>query len=284
MSDIFSDDYRDLNAPQNFINRSAKERRLAAIYFLKVGAVEAFHERIDLVRRVEPDFIPDLHQADLSNSSLWKANLAKANLKWAQLEWSDLKNANLSGADLTGANLMGADLRHANLTNANLTDADLRGADLNGAFMGNVNLTNAQQGDIPKALQSQNPHYRKPSPPRKPASASSSRDDGSHLIVNSAEGLGVTYTAPKRDYSAMGGAVKNDVDPNEEAKKLEDERIQAKKDQKKVDQKKWMKKKKDEKRFGDKKKQDNKVFDRKKKEQEKFLARKAKEDKNKGKK
>jgi hypothetical protein len=65
MSYVFSDedfdkvlyqdtrDVRDLNAPENFINRSPKERAQAALYFLRAGAVEPFRQRMVLIRQAE---------------------------------------------------------------------------------------------------------------------------------------------------------------------------------------------------------------------------------------
>ena len=94
-------------------------------------------------RRENPDIVPDLSGADLSETNLSKANLIRANLSGA-----DLSETNLSQADLMGTNLSVADLRRVSLGGAYLIGvilrkADLRGADLRGAHLSWVNLSGA---------------------------------------------------------------------------------------------------------------------------------------------
>lgn len=68
-------------------------------------------------RADNPDIIPDLSRANLSDTNLSGA---------------DLSGANLDGAYLRGANLSGADLHHAGLSGTNLDGVLLRGANLTG--------------------------------------------------------------------------------------------------------------------------------------------------------
>ncbi|MDJ0712704.1 MAG: pentapeptide repeat-containing protein [Prochloraceae cyanobacterium] len=82
-------------------------------------------------RKKYRNIIPDLSEADLSNSEIWKAdltgvNLTKARLRYTDLNNSDLSNAELWQADLTGAYLWKASLQDAYLSSANLTKANLR--------------------------------------------------------------------------------------------------------------------------------------------------------------
>ncbi|MGB4107309.1 MAG: pentapeptide repeat-containing protein [Alphaproteobacteria bacterium] len=103
------EDYRDLNLPENFIRRDPEEQKLAAVYFLKVGAISALNKRVALARDAYPSFVLDL-----------------------------------SGTNLAGLDLSGADLRNANLTNA-----DLRGARISEARLTGANMTGALTGDAP---------------------------------------------------------------------------------------------------------------------------------------
>lgn len=116
-------------------------------------------------RKDNPQIMPVLKYADLSNahlkgSILFDADLTGANLSNAKLDGANLSNADLSNADLTGASLSGALLRDvdiivsganlrratlidAMLRRANLRGADLRNADMRGAILEGADLTNA---------------------------------------------------------------------------------------------------------------------------------------------
>ena len=103
------------------------------------------------LRRAQSHFVPDLHEADLSEADFSGANLTKANFTMADLSGANLSGAsftmgNLSGANLTEANFTmadfsGADLIKANLSRANLTDANLLEARLIGATLDRANLS-----------------------------------------------------------------------------------------------------------------------------------------------
>lgn len=100
------------------------------------------------VRKANPDFKPDLREADLRGAVLCEANLFNADLRQSQLRNADLRRTNLGKADLSGANLSMADLRGAVLSRANLFEAilrraDLRNAVLSEAVLGGANLLEA---------------------------------------------------------------------------------------------------------------------------------------------
>jgi uncharacterized protein YjbI with pentapeptide repeats len=116
-------------------------------------------------REANPDVMPDLVDADLSETVLTRSEpiwrdpnwfemrdmvLTRSELTWWEPYWSEqrkavLTRADLTGADLTRADLTRADLRVANLIGANLREAklretflpraELRGADLRGAIL-----------------------------------------------------------------------------------------------------------------------------------------------------
>jgi hypothetical protein len=285
MSDFVPGDCLDLNAPQNFIRRSNAERRMALTYFLKVGAIGVFNQRVVLAQRAEPDFVIDLNHADLFNACLWGTNLARANLAEALLEWADLRDADLSGADLSGARLMGADLQGANLSGANLTQADLRGANLTDARLYKADLTGAQQGKIPEIYRRDNPQPRR----KKESEAAPAREETKRPLMIS-ENPGGTYAAPKRNYgnkrSISDSKEDSEADYLERAEELmEQKREQQKRDQAKFDQKKRIQKKNQAKKeyqkeqFLERKSRDRDAFERKKKEQELFFERKREEEK-----
>jgi pentapeptide repeat protein len=99
-------------------------------------------------REVEPDIMPDLteaklSEANLSGADLWRANLSGADLTDARLSGTNLRRAHLRDAHLRGANLWKANLWKANLTGANLTGANLTGANLTVADLSNANLSGA---------------------------------------------------------------------------------------------------------------------------------------------
>ncbi|MDB5492593.1 MAG: pentapeptide repeat protein [Micavibrio sp.] len=274
MSDLSSDDFRDLNDAYNILNRSPAERRQALIYFLRSGSVGTFHQRVGIIRHHEPDFILDLHKADLMNASLWSVNLANANLQRAQMGWADLKHAILTGADFSGAILMGADLRGAHLNRAVFAGADLRGANLEGASLTGCDLSTAIQGGIPPEMVKENPNYRKPAPPR-----IQKDDDDGPAPGSLAEGLSsASYSGPQRDYGG-GAKAGGEKGPNlaEQAQKQQEE-ARAKK---KADLGKFLKKKKQTEKFFAKKKTDQKKFLEKKKQNEMAYKRKQEEAKRK---
>jgi uncharacterized protein YjbI with pentapeptide repeats len=95
-------------------------------------------------RGENPDFLPDLSGADLSEEDLRGANFDKAVLCGANLRRADLRNARLSEADLRNAYLRGANLREANLSKANLSLANLTDANLNEAKLDLAKLWGAQ--------------------------------------------------------------------------------------------------------------------------------------------
>jgi hypothetical protein len=109
-------------------------------------------------REENPDIVPDLCDANLSNTWLPGADLSYTYLRDADLSGALLTSANLSGTDFTGAYLSNADLREANLGDAlltsaklgvadfiraNLNTADLRSADLHGAHLNEAKLCGA---------------------------------------------------------------------------------------------------------------------------------------------
>jgi hypothetical protein len=285
MSDFVPNDCLDLNAPLNFIRRSDAERRAALIYFLKVGAISVFNQRVVLAQRVELDFVIDLNHADLFNACLWGTNLARADLTGALLEWADLRDADLSGANLSGARLMGADLQGANLSGANLTQADLRGANLTDARLYKADLTDTQQGKIPEILRRDNPQPRR----KKEGAAASSREETRRSSILG-ENPGGVYAAPKRNYGSKRSISDSKEDSEEDRLKragelMEEQREKRKRDQAKFDQKKRLQKKSRAKKeyqkeqFLERKERDQAAFERKKREQEQFLERKREEEK-----
>ena len=90
-------------------------------------------------RKKNRNIVPDLSEADLSNSEIWKADLTGANLSKARLRYTDLNNSDLSNAELWKADLTGAYLWKADLTEAYLWKTNLREANLSEA-----NLTRTQ--------------------------------------------------------------------------------------------------------------------------------------------
>jgi hypothetical protein len=89
-------------------------------------------------REANPEIVPDLSGANLSEKDLSRANLSGANLHRA-----DLLLADLSGADLSEANVGEADMRLADLTEADLSGATLRSANLSIAVLTRTDLTGA---------------------------------------------------------------------------------------------------------------------------------------------
>lgn len=80
-------------------------------------------------REENPDIVPDLSCADLSNKDLSKRNFRDADfgvadLVDANLEDSDFRDADLEGADLTYAYIHGADFRGAKISGADFSEIE----------------------------------------------------------------------------------------------------------------------------------------------------------------
>ena len=136
---------------------------------IKRHGVAAFNK----ARADDPDWVPDLTDANLSGVNLRKANLRNADLRFANLISADLMCADLSRAnlnlaklnlaklykadlheaDLREADLFVADLHKANLSEADLYRANLRGADLYHANLSGANLSgvNLSEADLRNA-------------------------------------------------------------------------------------------------------------------------------------
>jgi pentapeptide repeat protein len=85
-----------------------------------------------------PDIVPDLRVAPLSDRQMRGINLQGAILRGAELSRAVLEEARLQGARLERANLEGARLKGAHLEEASLKEALLGGADLRAAFFSNT--------------------------------------------------------------------------------------------------------------------------------------------------
>lgn len=242
MSDDIPSDYRDLNNPENFINRTPDERRRAAIYFLKIGAIGALNRRVSCARKIDPSFRLDLKNAELSQASLW--------------------NVNLAGADLSGANLSGADLTGADLRKANLSGADLRGANISGARLDGADMTGALQGKMIFNYGYKQPHQ------------GSSEPDEMERSRHKSEALGLSSSgqgafAKKKQEP---GSQKEGIDPNQNRKVVA---ADAKRKQEQEEKKeKFQEKKQTLKKIADRKKEQAKRFQDKKNEQKKFQEKK----------
>src|SRR5882672_1247740 len=151
--------------PGTFHFSSKKERSMADANHLKTLSKGTLVWNEWRARRA--DVIPDLSNADLSETdfrgirfdaaNLTGADLSRSllvraycngtNLVNAQLGDAVLGHANLNGADLTRACLKGARLDEAILNVANLTETDLRMADLMGADLSEAKLHGADMTD-----------------------------------------------------------------------------------------------------------------------------------------
>lgn len=85
------------------------------------------------LRKSDPEYVPDLSEADLEDVDLSGADLRQANLHGGYF----------NRANFTGADLREADLRHAHLVEADFSGADLTRADLRGAHVTGVKLERA---------------------------------------------------------------------------------------------------------------------------------------------
>ena len=119
-------------------------------------------------RRDNPEVVPDLREALITNEDLRGADLSRAHLNHgtlvntdlssttlveADLRWMHITRTNLQDADLTRANLDGSDLYDANLSRTMLVAATFRGAslfatDLSGSILNDANFTLAKFGDV----------------------------------------------------------------------------------------------------------------------------------------
>jgi hypothetical protein len=104
-------------------------------------------------RDENPNIIPDLRKAYLSDVNLSGAYLTGAYLRGANLSEANLSGAHLRRADFSGANLSEANLSGANLQRSILIDTDLRGADLTGCRVYGVN---AWEPKLDKTTKQQN--------------------------------------------------------------------------------------------------------------------------------
>lgn len=278
-----NDDYRDLTTPENFINRTPDEQKKACLYFLRAGAIQSFHTRIDYMRAAKPDYAVDLNGADLPKSSLWQVSLSGSKLRFAVFDWSNLEEANFSGADLTGASLLGVSLYRADLRNANLSGADLRGADLTDAKLDGAVMDGVLQGDIPADRLREKPAYRE----QRRYAAPPKEDPGTRVGPSGGD-LSSHGALEQRKYDSPVKARSDDKKPKDDSEDVMAEQIR-KREEKKAELKKWHQKKRvqekfiakkddNEKRALDRKKQDDLAFKRKQKEQEDALARKRREE------
>jgi uncharacterized protein YjbI with pentapeptide repeats len=94
-------------------------------------------------RKKNPDIVPNLVRADLSNESLGTINLSSARLSFANLQNAFLQSADLTDAHLECANLKGAILRFAKLGRTNLQQAVLDGANLKQTYLAGAKLNDA---------------------------------------------------------------------------------------------------------------------------------------------
>jgi hypothetical protein len=94
-------------------------------------------------REDNPEVIPDLSEANLSEANLLRADLREANLSGTNLIKADLRLANLIDANISRAILIGADLDGADLFLAELIGADLSKAILSEAMLSEANLSEA---------------------------------------------------------------------------------------------------------------------------------------------
>ena len=92
-------------------------------------------------RRSNPEIVPDLSYANLTDANLSHANLSHANLSNTKLNDAKLIRVDLSEAFLSHAILIRADLIRADLSEAVLGETDLREADLNHANLNRADFT-----------------------------------------------------------------------------------------------------------------------------------------------
>ncbi|MGB4056765.1 MAG: pentapeptide repeat-containing protein [Alphaproteobacteria bacterium] len=240
-------DYRDLNAPENFVQRSPEEQKLAAVYFLKAGAIGALNKRVALAREANPSFILDLSGADLTDTDLAGA---------------DLRNANLSEADLRGASLAGARLAGATMTGALTGEED---EDSFGDYEEEILDDDEEEEDEPLSRE------KGQTMGLSGASQGGTQSTRSMSVKKSPQkGAGDTSKTAKK--------ATEEVELRREKKKKQ----QAKDDMRKRDLKKQIERKKDNaKKFQEKQKQQKKFQDKKTEQKKDFMERKRQEEKNK---
>jgi uncharacterized protein YjbI with pentapeptide repeats len=98
-------------------------------------------------RQQDPDVVPNLEKANVTEKELPRIDLSNAALEDAYLRNSDLSEANLSGARLTGADLFRTVLCGADLIKASLHEASLRETNLFKAKLNGANLSWAELAD-----------------------------------------------------------------------------------------------------------------------------------------
>ena len=98
-------------------------------------------------RRVNPEALLNLSDADLKDADLRGANLKRADLTGADLRGANLVGAQLAEADLTRADLRGAKLQKADLYSARLFKASLVEALCSGAYFRRADLTQVDFSD-----------------------------------------------------------------------------------------------------------------------------------------
>lgn len=93
--------------------------------------------------QVEPTYVPNLIEANLSTARFWSFSLKGAHLERAICEGAVLGNINLDEVDFTEANLTDADL-----TGRSIDDREsIRGCSLRGAVLKNASCEGADFGD-----------------------------------------------------------------------------------------------------------------------------------------
>jgi uncharacterized protein YjbI with pentapeptide repeats len=102
----------------------------------------------DQWQKENPDYWPDLTEADLSEVDLFQGNLEGVNLWGTNLSGANLNGAALFKANLIEADLIGTNLAHADLEQAYLTQADLKGANLSKAQLMEADLVDANLAEV----------------------------------------------------------------------------------------------------------------------------------------
>jgi len=128
---------------------SNEDKDITALNLLRSKDLDKFN----ILRKNNPDYIPNFRYADLKGmvleginlnaAKLLKADMEKINLIDAQLERAILGRTNLREAKLERANLANAIIIAADLTDANLKHANLRGANLENSKLTNANVVDA---------------------------------------------------------------------------------------------------------------------------------------------
>jgi hypothetical protein len=99
-------------------------------------------------RDENPDIIPHLIEADLSEANLSKAHLGGANLIGADLSEANLRGAHLTGAFLNRATLVETDLAGADLTNCRIYGVSAWRLKLESTKQQNLVITRADEPTV----------------------------------------------------------------------------------------------------------------------------------------